>query len=93
MTAKKVWKIRKREHTYREFRENPDDVLTDVCIVYDIEEAKKVIASLAYKHDTDIFVWTRRDSYVSDIDVMVRFSSISLNTDITFEAEQIEIVE
>ena len=90
MTAKKVWKIVKREHVYaREF----DDTITDICIVYDVKEAKEAIASLAYKHDTDVFVWEKRESYTSETHIIVRFSSASLSKEITFEAYQIEIVE
>lgn len=94
MTTKKVWKIRKKEHNYaRSIMETQSDALTDMCIVYSIEEAKNVIAYLANIQDTDIFVWDRRDSYVSDTEVMVRFSSTSLSKDIEFDAIQIEIVE
>ena len=52
MTTKKVWKISKRE---RECKTREDGEQTDICIVYDEEEAKNVIAYLANIQDTNPF--------------------------------------
>ena len=93
MTTKKVWKIRKRERAYGVYGAYEDSEQTDICIVYDEEEAKNVIAYLANIQDTSPFEWTSRNSIVNETRILVILNSSILEKEVVLEADLIEIVE
>ena len=88
MTTKKVWKISKRE---RECKTREDGEQTDICIVYDEEEAKNVIAYLAKIQDTNPFEWTSR--YTCDNGSCILVDLKNSDREVILEADLIEIVE
>ena len=86
MTTKKVWKISKREReTSKDYEQ------TDICIVYDEEEAKNFIAYLVNIQDTNPFEWTSR--YTCDNGACILVDLKNSDHEVIIEADLIEIVE